>query len=75
MANKYNIVVGVKLNTGDVSKQLEKISSNSNAFKGIANGAKEATKQTMSFGTMLKTAYEKFAKLTPRIATSYRNVC
>lgn len=61
MANKYNIVVGVKLNTGDVSKQLEKISSKSNAFNGIANGAKEATKQTMSFGAMLKTAYEKFA--------------
>ena len=47
----------------------------SKAFKQLGQDISDAGKHAMSFGDMLKTAYEKFAKLTPRIATSYRNVC
>lgn len=35
----------------------------------------DVSKHAMSIGGMLKTAYEKFANFTPKIATSYRNVC
>lgn len=47
----------------------------SKAFRQLGQDISDAGKHAMSFGDMLKTAYEKFAKLTPRIATSYRNVC
>ena len=44
-------------------------------LKQIGQEMSDSGKHAMTFGEMLKTAYEKFAKLTPRIATSYRNVC
>lgn len=61
MANKYNIVVGVKLQTGDIQKQLDSFSKGSASFGKIAQGAKEASKHTMTFGQMLGEAYKKFA--------------
>ena len=47
----------------------------SKAFKHLGQDISDAGKHAMSFGDMLKTAYEKFANFTPKIATSYRNVC
>lgn len=75
MANRYNIVVGVKLDYGDVQKKLDAFAKGANPLKDMSAGAKEASRHTMTFGQMLGEAYKKFAKLTPSIATSYRNVC
>ena len=85
LSNRLN---NLKSNGQITTKQFEKLRQELEAtkhitdqtqlqakLKEIGQSMSDSSKHAMTFGQMLKTAYEKFANFTPKIATSYRNVC